>query len=281
MIYIDELNGKLLKNFGAFVLTGTADLLSFPERKEVYENDWAEQNGSECSLDEPRFKDKDITLKIGILAKNDAEFWDNYNRLFAELSKPNFQRLYIADHSQHYAVFYKKSGEFKKVLKRLRGVEKVFVKFDLVFRVAYDTAVFDAEYQTGGMLKIHSTFDKSLRGTEIRKIAKIISQNEPVILHDSIDIMLKQGIYQPSIDGYISGRRSKFVLLKNIDSKDIRRHLSKCQKKKAETIVFITKLGNQSIWKTEIKKALNYVSKWFNPEFRILFTNGNSVLEYT
>ncbi|MFX1668787.1 hypothetical protein JZ968_11620, partial [Riemerella anatipestifer] len=113
------------------------ELLAFPERKEVLENDWAEENGGDYDLSSPKFKDKEVTLKMAILADDNVQFWQYYNTLFAELKKEGELSLYVFDHDQTYKVFYKKSLNFKKVLKRLKNVEKVFVKFDLTFKVLF------------------------------------------------------------------------------------------------------------------------------------------------
>lgn len=139
MIYKDTINGKnLLTQFGLIIQTGTAGLLEFPERKESISNDWSDENGIERDLAAPKFKDNEVTLKCGILANDDTAFWAFYDALFIELSRPNFQELYIDDHSRAYQVFYKKSGNFNKVTKRLKGLgTKVFVKFDLTFQVKY------------------------------------------------------------------------------------------------------------------------------------------------
>ncbi|MEC5393926.1 hypothetical protein [Bergeyella sp. RCAD1439] len=135
MEFKDRLNDLLLSDIGTVIMTGTEELLAFPERKEVLENDWPEENGSEYDLSEPKFKDKEVTLKMGILADNDGLFWDYHGDLFNELKKPGLLSLYISDHEETYKVFYKKSSNFKKVLKRLKNVQKVFVKFDLTLKV--------------------------------------------------------------------------------------------------------------------------------------------------
>lgn len=132
---MDNINNQLLQSIGTIILSGTAELLAFPERKEVYENDWQEQNGSEYDLSAPKFKDKEVTLKMGILANNDAQFWQYYNALFNLLKQEGVLQLFIYDHSKTYNVFYKKSSDFKKVTKRLKNVTKVFVKFDVTFKV--------------------------------------------------------------------------------------------------------------------------------------------------
>lgn len=138
MNFKDKLNNELLSNFGTVILTGTEELLAFPERKETYSNDWAEQNGEEYDLSAPKFKDKEVSLKLGILADNDVQFWEYHRRLFAHLKREGILKLYIYDHSREYDVFYKKSSSFKKSTKRLKNVEKVFVKFEITFRIIND-----------------------------------------------------------------------------------------------------------------------------------------------
>ncbi|MCP1997303.1 hypothetical protein [Flavobacterium sp. HSC-61S13] len=133
---MDTLNFKNLKNdFGLIIQTGTASLLNYPERKEGLKWDWAEENGTEYSLRQVFFKDKEVTLKCAILASSPTDFWAKYNAFFQELTKPEWQRLFIFDHDRTYEVFYKKSDSFQKTLKRLKNVPKLFVKFDLTLQV--------------------------------------------------------------------------------------------------------------------------------------------------
>lgn len=138
MEFNDKINGKKLTDFGIIIQTGTAALLEFPERKDRLINDWAEQNGSEYDLEEPRFKDHEVTLKCALICANDVEFWQKRNAFFEELKKPGFLQLYIDDHSKIHQVFYKKSDNWVKGTKRLKNVAKVFVKFDLTLVVKYE-----------------------------------------------------------------------------------------------------------------------------------------------
>lgn len=136
MAFQDTINGKNLKNiFGLIIQTGTERLLEFPERKESLSNDWEDENGKEYDLAAPKFKDKEVSITCIIIADNDTQFW-NYHQLFlAELQLPNYQSLFIEDHGKTYQVFYKKSNNFRKISKRLKGVLKVVVKFEIVLQV--------------------------------------------------------------------------------------------------------------------------------------------------
>ncbi len=138
MNFQDKLNNKnLFSQFGVIIQTGTAELLKFPERKESLTSDWREENGQEYDLSLVRFKDKEISLSCAILADNDVSFWTYYNAFFDEISRVGWQQLYIEDHSKTYQVFYKKSDGFKKAAKRLKGVAKVFVKFQITLQIKF------------------------------------------------------------------------------------------------------------------------------------------------
>ncbi|MGG5507900.1 MULTISPECIES: hypothetical protein [unclassified Myroides] len=133
---MDTLNTFSLKDaYNLIIQTGTAKLLEYPERKEPLQNDWLDQNGTEYHLDRVFFKDKEITLQCAFMAPNDVVFWNKYNAFFSEISKAGYQKLYIYDHGKTYDVFYKKATNFIKVRKRLKNVERVFVKFELTLQV--------------------------------------------------------------------------------------------------------------------------------------------------
>lgn len=138
MVFNDTLNTKnLFTEFGLVIQTGTAELLAFPERKESLSNDWREENGVEYDLELPKFKDKEVTIQCAIMADSDSDFWVYYDLLFEELTLAGWQDLFIYDHSQTYKVFYKKCGAPKKSTKRLKNVDKVFVKFPITLQIKY------------------------------------------------------------------------------------------------------------------------------------------------
>ncbi|MDM1093425.1 hypothetical protein [Myroides odoratimimus] len=133
---MDTLNTKKLKEtYGLIIQTGLAKLLEYPERKEPISNDWQDQHGVEYQLNKVFFKDKEVTLNCAFMADTDVIFWKNYNAFFAEITKPGYQKLFIYDHGKTYDVFYKKTGTFEHLRKRLKNVERVFVKFELTLQV--------------------------------------------------------------------------------------------------------------------------------------------------
>ncbi|AKQ39401.1 hypothetical protein [Riemerella anatipestifer] len=283
MKFKDELNRILLSNYGVVIQTGTEELLAFPERKEVYENDWAEENGGDYILDSPRFKDKEVTLKMGILANNDEDFWQKYNAFFNEVTKAGFQTLYISDHSKSYAVFYKKTTNFKKFLKRLRNVQKVFVKFDLVLKVAFSyEAHFNDEYTKMDDVYVHRNYHKEDSDNKNKVIAasKRISVKESVYLIEKSPILLRNGIFQSSIDGYIGGKRAVFVCLNALTDNAIRRHLDKARRKRVDILVFIFSNNDEGIWRQKVSEAINRCLPYFTPKVRIIMCAGDWIKDY-
>lgn len=133
----DTLNGKnLWLEFGFVFQTNTAELLNFPERKESLTNDWAEENGKEYDLENPKFHDKEVTLKCLFIAEDEAKFWQGYDAFFAEWKKSGWQSLYVYDHDRTYQCFYKKTENFTKLTKRIKREGKVIVSFELVLVVS-------------------------------------------------------------------------------------------------------------------------------------------------
>lgn len=133
---MDKLNNIDLKTiYGLVILSGTERLLEYPERREPLQTDFIDQNGTDYYLNTVFFKDKEVLLTCAIMADDDTDFWTYYNAFFSELTAPGSHLLYIDDHTQSYTVYYKKATNFKKSLKRLKNVPKVFVKFDLTLQI--------------------------------------------------------------------------------------------------------------------------------------------------
>lgn len=139
MDFNDELNNKnLYDEFGLVIQTGTAELLRFPKRKKTFEQDWRESNGKEYDLTNPVFEDKEVTLQCAIIADSAGQFWEKYDAFFNEIAQPGRHELYIDDHDEKlYSVFYVDSSNFQKTSKKLKGVSKIFVKFNLTLNVSF------------------------------------------------------------------------------------------------------------------------------------------------
>lgn len=136
MRFKDKLNDRyLFDEFGLVIQSGREDFLTYPARKTSYQNDWREENGIEADTGLVRFQVQEVSLSCAFMADDDQDFWTKYHSFFQELTKEDYQALYIHDHSVTYAVMYMRTSSFVKRSKRLKGVDKVFVKFKLNLRL--------------------------------------------------------------------------------------------------------------------------------------------------
>lgn len=134
-----KLNNKDFKGvFGLDVMSGSSDFLAFPNRKQSLERNWAEQNGLEIDLLEPKFEAREFKLicslnivNLGTPTAAVTEFWNKYNGLFTELSGLGTHELYIADLGRTFTVYYKKQVNISKITPISSG--KIAVTFELIF----------------------------------------------------------------------------------------------------------------------------------------------------
>lgn len=132
MDFNDGLNSlSLWEEFGVVIQTGKQELLKFPARKTTFSQSWRESNGKEYDLSTPVLEDKEVTLQCAFMADTLANFWTKYDTLLFELTLPGERQLYVDDHGKTYNFFYKDSSNWVISTKKLSGVSKIFVKFNL------------------------------------------------------------------------------------------------------------------------------------------------------
>lgn len=113
--YIDGIDIYLA--YGLIIEKGSADLLRIPPRKESIVHDWLDKSGKEYDTDYFFFDERQTTLNVGILADTEAQFWDNYEKLVAHLSKPGLRRLEMKAHpGKQYYFLYKECGGITQVV---------------------------------------------------------------------------------------------------------------------------------------------------------------------
>lgn len=127
--YMDSTD--LWNAYGLIVTSGIDDFLKFPERKESITHDWLDRDGIDVDLTETFLKEKDITLQIALIANNEADFWDKYEKLLNHLRRPGTRRLEVTQLSRSFFVFYKSCSSFT-ALTRIKNEDKVACKFTLV-----------------------------------------------------------------------------------------------------------------------------------------------------
>jgi len=128
------LNGIDLESIGVIVESGSDDFLQLPETKPIDEYAWPELNGVEVDLSQPLlFKDREITLKMAIVAYSETDFWNNYNTFINTIRSPGTKRLYVEELSRSFFLYYVKSPSFRR-LSPIKGSTKIGAKYEVTFR---------------------------------------------------------------------------------------------------------------------------------------------------
>ncbi|MDQ1139408.1 hypothetical protein [Pedobacter agri] len=132
MAYKYTLGGIDLSTIGVYVESGSNDFLKLPDLKEPYKVDWAEMNGIEVDLADPKFKEKEITLNLAIHATSETQFWNNYNAFLNILRSPGTKRLFVGDLGRSFFVYYSKMNNYQK-LSPIAGEFKIGAKYSVTF----------------------------------------------------------------------------------------------------------------------------------------------------
>lgn len=89
-----SVNSKYFKDFGVFI-SGSDGLGDSLKRKPVNTYDWAEYHGSSPDLSNPKFEQREITLKGFVVGNNWDIMMANFNTIIGEFQKAGTQRLLI------------------------------------------------------------------------------------------------------------------------------------------------------------------------------------------
>lgn len=116
--------------FGVTVLTDSDPFLAYPDAKESLSNDFIDENGIYIDLSKRTFKPRSFTLKCSLVAKNWSDFFDRYDALFMELSKPGVHDLYVGKYGKTYKLYYVKQDNITNLPLVSGGM--VGVTFDLI-----------------------------------------------------------------------------------------------------------------------------------------------------
>lgn len=89
-----SVNGKYFKDFGTYI-SSSEGLFDALKRKPVNTYDWAEYHGSSPDLANPRFEQREITLKGFVTGSNWEVMKSNFDAIVSEFQKAGTQRLLI------------------------------------------------------------------------------------------------------------------------------------------------------------------------------------------
>lgn len=89
-----SVNGNYFKDFGTYI-SSSEGLFDALKRKPVNTYDWAEYHGSSPDLSNPRFEQREITLKGFVTGSNWEVMKSNFDAIVSEFQKAGTQRLLI------------------------------------------------------------------------------------------------------------------------------------------------------------------------------------------
>lgn len=251
MNYGDTLNSKnIFTEFGVSIFHGRENLLKLNERKAVNTVDFADIDGSAYDIDESRVKDSEVVLNCVFSPEETDEFWQKHEKFMLELSKPGWQKLFIKDHNKTYQVFYLRTENMNNKTKRFEGVERVFIRFDLVLKVQpiyrfswkRHTELFTAEYkmQYNGSFFL-AEHQNAVHSSQNLRIAQMLLNNRlNVILKPKIykEVNAGSGVWLKQTDAEINGKPAEIYALKNdMNVTNLFRAIRSTYKKKPQIIV--------------------------------------------
>ncbi len=118
--------------YGLGVESGSDDFLKLPKRKESITRNWLDENGIDVDTSRVFLEAKEIELQCHIIAANEADFWQKYNRLLAVLSLPGQRRMTVAEFGQDFFLIYQSCSVYKRFT-RLKQASVVACKLTLKF----------------------------------------------------------------------------------------------------------------------------------------------------
>lgn len=126
-----ELDNIDFSKYGITILKGTYDeIMKMPAVKKNLLINTRNITGAIYDGENVTFQAKDVSLKCYMKAKNWAEFWNNYNALLYNLSKPNERMLYIDIFNDEAPCYYVRTSIHKFTFLG----SNIWFEFDLVLR---------------------------------------------------------------------------------------------------------------------------------------------------
>lgn len=118
-------------NFHVVVEKGSDGFLRYPPKKDSITRDWSDSNGLEVDVSRIFTGPRDVTLECGIIADDEADFWEKYNAFIAQWVLPGLHRIEVAEFGgRSFYCFYKECNSFSRVTP-IKGTGKVGCKFSI------------------------------------------------------------------------------------------------------------------------------------------------------
>lgn len=141
-----EIDGVSLANYGVFVLQGSlAEVEKSPAVKKNLLRNITSQTGAIYDEKTVTFETKEVKLNCLMRAGSLPEFWQNYDALLFDLSKPGERVLYVDNTGYEYPCYYKNCS-----VSTFAPTDKIWFEFSLTlvftsFRVYGDEYLLASE----------------------------------------------------------------------------------------------------------------------------------------
>lgn len=102
------IDGKLFSDYGLVVLEGSDDeITKMPSVKKNLTCNAINKKGLEYDNFQVIYQHKDVALKCVIVAPSMELFWQNYNALIFDLTRPNERAFFVEHLSDNFSCYYK------------------------------------------------------------------------------------------------------------------------------------------------------------------------------
>lgn len=107
------IDGTNIRTLGMFILRGGSnDFLSFPERREPAQNNWAEHDGLDVDFSDLSFNPKKVSVQLYISAPTEALFNQRLNAFQNLHFQPGYRQIYVEEFQKTFSLRFLGFGEY-------------------------------------------------------------------------------------------------------------------------------------------------------------------------
>lgn len=107
------IDGTNIRTLGMFILRGGSnDFLSFPERREPAQNNWAENDGLEIDFSDCTFNPKKVAVQLYISAPTESLFNQQLNAFQNLHFQPGYRQIYVEEFQKTFSLRFLGFGEY-------------------------------------------------------------------------------------------------------------------------------------------------------------------------
>lgn len=121
-------------SYGLIVESGSDGFLEYPATKPNISHDWPDQHGVDVDLTKMFLQAREISLRCGIIANDENDFWAKYKLLINDLTQPGNRRIEYSEFgAQSFFVYYTTTNNFTRLTRLKDGTVFIIAcKFTLV-----------------------------------------------------------------------------------------------------------------------------------------------------